>query len=86
MRFHVGDRVECRCTENEWKVGTVRQLFYAERRCPERKCAAYQVKLDNGNRPRRAHLCTARQGARVALHMLVSLAVVFRCVPLCHAG
>ena len=47
LRFRIGTRVECNV--GNWMLGTVTQQFYVQSSFAEGKCAAYQVKLDEGN-------------------------------------
>jgi len=46
FRFELGDRAECRISEDEWVKCTVVGLLYREQKWPEGQYAPYQVRID----------------------------------------
>jgi len=48
LRFSPGDKVQCNVGGNQWKGGTIQQLWYSEPHWPDGQRVPYQVKLDDG--------------------------------------
>lgn len=48
LRFSVGERIECRLSEDEWLPGTIVQCWYRESHWPSHSYAPYEVQLDDG--------------------------------------